>query len=217
MLIYRNVCRLSGITLVAALLGCTSIRVARNAPTPGQDYQVYRQLVVSGVAQVDAALRGLDNLCAQATQNPRPAYNHFAKAVQRLEMDSLKVREHTQAMHARGDAYFEHWEEDMAGADNPTARQRAAAHREQLKQSFAVVLAAGQQVGEHFPLFLAELQKLSAVLDQEPTLMGVAAQKALIMLADEEGKRVQDGLERILAEMNTMTALLRTPQADDRH
>ena len=209
--------RLLVIALVAALVGCTSTQTAPKAPNPLEDYQVYRQLVVSGIAQVDAALRALDNLSAEANRNPRPAYEHFAKVVGRLEVDSIKVREHTRAMRARGDAYFEHWEEWMAGAANPAVRQRAAEHREQLKQSFEAMLAAAQQVREHFPPFLAELQKLSAVLDQEPTLAGIAAQKALILSADEKGKQVEEALERILAEMNTMTALLRAPEAAAGH
>ena len=213
----RSVGRLFAIALLAALVGCTGTRSATQAPTPRQDYQVYRQLVVSGITQVASALGALDNLCAEANRNPRLAYEHFAKAVERLEVDSITVREHTRAMRARGDAYFEHWEERMAGSDNPAVRQRAAEHREQLKQSFEAMLAAGQQVREHFPPFLAELQKLSAVLDQEPTLAGIAGQKDLILSADEKGKQVQEGLERILAEMNTITALLRAPEAADSH
>ena len=201
------------ITLAVALLGCASTETASKAPTPQQDFQTYRQLVVSGIAQVDAALRALDNLSAQANRDARPAYEAFAEAVRRLEVDSIKVREHTQAMRTRGDAYFEHWEEWLAGVNNEGVRQRAAEHRAEMKQSFEAVRAASQQVREGFRPFLTELQKLCAVLDQEPTLAHIDAQKSLILAADEKGKQVQQSLERILAEMNTMTALLRTPDA----
>jgi hypothetical protein len=166
---------------------------------------------------VDSTLRALDDLSAQADRDPRPAYEAFARAVERLEVDSVKVREHTQAMRTRANAYFEHWEEWMAGGDNESVIQRAAEHREELRQSFEAVRAASQQVREGFRLFLTDLQKLCAVLEQGPTLAHIDAQKKLILAAGEKGKTLQQNLERILAEMNTMTALLRGPDGTARH
>ena len=74
-------------------------------------------------------LRALDEISVQANRDPRPAYEAFAKAVHRLEVDSIKVRARTQAMRARGDAYFEHWEEYLAGVKNEQVRQLAEEHR----------------------------------------------------------------------------------------
>jgi hypothetical protein len=208
---------LSLLALAAALAGCAGTGTARKAPAPVQDYQLYRQLVVSGIGQVDATLRVLDDLSARADRDPRPAYESFARAVEQLEVDSVKVREHTQAMRTRGDAYFEHWEEWMAGGENEPVRQRAAEHREELRQSFEAVRNASQEVREVFRLFLTDLQKLCAVLEQEPTLAHIDAQKNLILAADEKGKTVQQNLERILTEMNRMTALLRGPDGSAGH
>jgi membrane-bound lytic murein transglycosylase len=205
------------IALTAVLPGCASTDPVSKAPTPRQDFQEYRRLVVSGIGQLDATLRALDNLSAQANRDARPAYEAFAQAVQRLEVDSIKVREHTQAMRTRGDAYFEHWQEWLAESSNEGVRQRAAQHQEELKRSFEAVRAAAQQVRDGFRPFLTDVQKLCAVLDQEPTLAHIDAQKNLILAADEKGRQVQESLERILAEMNTMSALLRAPDATAKH
>jgi Protein of unknown function (DUF2959) len=214
---HRNLRWLAPIAFAAILPGCASTDTAQKTPTPRQDFQTYRQLVVSAIGQVDAALRALDNLSAQANRDPPRAYEAFAKAVERLDVDSIKVREHTQAMRARGDAYFEHWEEYLAGVNNEGVRQRAAEHREELKQSFETVRATSQQVREEFRPFLTELQTLCAVLDEAPTLAHIDGQKSLILAADEKGKQVQQNLERILAEMNTMTALLRGTDGSVKH
>jgi hypothetical protein len=62
-----------------------------------------------------------------------------------------------------------------------------------------------------FRPFLSDLQKLRAVLEADPTLARIDAQKALLLAAKDKGRQVQQGLDRILAEMNSMTTLLRPP------
>jgi len=205
----RQLCWLPLVALGAALLGCASTETARKEPTLRQDFLEYRQLVVLAMGQVDATLRALDEVAVQANADPRRAYAAFAKAVQRLEVDSVKVRARTQAMRARGDAYFERWEEYLAGVRNEEVRRRAEEHRAELKQSFEGVREASQQVREVFRPLLSDLQKLRAVLEAEPTLVRIDSQKSLILAAKDKGRQVQQGLDRILAEMNAMTALLR--------
>ena len=213
----RQLCWLPLVALGAALLGCASTETARKEPTLRQDFLEYRQLVVLAMGQVDATLRALDEVAVQANADPRRAYAAFAKAVQRLEVDSVKVRARTQAMRARGDAYFERWEEYLAGVRNEEVRRRAEEHRAELKQSFEGVREASQQVREVFRPLLSDLQKLRAVLEAEPTLVRIDSQKSLILAAKDKGRQVQQALDRILAEMNSMVALLRPPAAAARH
>jgi len=193
----------------AVLLGCASTETARKEPTLRQDFIEYRQLVALAMTQVGATLSALDEVAVQASGDPRRAYGAFAKAVHRLEVDSIKVRSRTQAMRARGDAYFEHWVEYLAGVKNEEVRRRAEEHRAELKRSFDGIQEASQQVREVFRPLLSDLQKLRAVLEAEPTLVRIDAQKSLILAAKDKGRQVQQGLDRILAEMNGITALLR--------
>ena len=126
-------------------------------------------------------------------------------------MNSVKVRARTQAMRARGDAYFEHWQEFLATVDSEPVRKLAEEHQAELKQSFEQVRLASQQVREVFRPFLSDLQKLRAILEASPTLAHIDAQKDLILAAKDKGRQVQQGMDRILVEMNSMTALLRPP------
>jgi hypothetical protein len=197
--------------LVVALIGCATTETGPKTPTLRDDFIQYRQIVVQSMALIDATLRSVDEISAQAHQDPRPAYATFAKQVQRLEVGSIKVRAHTQAMRARGDAYFEHWQEYLGTVKNEQVRQLAETHRSELKQSFDQIHLAAQQVREGFRPFLSDLQKLRAVLEADPSLARIDAQKDLILAAKDKGRQVQQGLDRILAEMNSMTALLRPP------
>lgn len=193
----------------AALIGCASTGTAPKQPTLRQDFFEYRQLVVLAMTQVDASLRSLDELSAQANTDPRRAYAAFARSVHRLEVDSIKVRSRVEAIRARGLGYFENWEKYLAGVDNAEVRRRAEEHRAELKQSFEDTREASERVREAFRPLLSDLQKLRAVLEAEPTLVAIAAQKSLVLAAKDKGRQVQQGLDRILAEMNGMTAMLR--------
>ncbi len=201
----------SSVAIAAFLIGCASTETSRKEPILRQDFLEYRQIVVQATSQIDAALHALDELAVQANRDPRPAYQAFAKAVHRLEVDSIKVRARTQAMRARGDAYFEHWEAYLAGVDNQQVRKLAEQRRPELKRSFEQAQLASQQVREGFRPFLSDLQKLRATLEADPSLARIDAAKESILAAKDKGRQVLQGLDRVLAEMNSMTALLRPP------
>lgn len=201
----------------AALIGCASTDAARKEPTPRDDFKEYRQIVVQAMSQVDVTLRALDEISAQANRDPHPAYAAFAKAVHRLEVDSIRMRARAQAMRARGDAYFEHWETYLAGVNNEQVRRLAEEHRPELKQSFEQARLAAQQVREVFRPCLSDLQKLRAVLEADPSLTCIDSAKSLILAAKDKGRQVQQGLDRLLTEMNSMTGLLRPPGAIPGH
>lgn len=197
----------------AALIGCASTDSARKEPTPRDDFREYRQIVVEAMSQVSGVLRALDEVSVQAHQDPRPAYEAFAKAVHRLEVDSIKVRARAQAMRARGAAYYEHWEAYLAGVKNEQVRELAKQHRAELKESFEQARSAAQQVREVFRPFLSDLQKLRGDLEADPTLARINSEKNLILAAKDKGRQVQQELDRVLAEMNSMVALLTPPGA----
>ena len=198
--------------LVAAavvLAGCANTGTGRREPTPGQDFKEYQRIVVQAMSEVDAMLRSLDQLSVQASRHPHRAYQAFAEAVSRLEVGSIEVRARAQAIRVRGEAYFAHWTENLAGVKNEQLRQLAQEHQAELKESFNQIRLTSQQIREAFRPFLSDLQKLRAVLEAKPTLAGINAEKDLILATGDKGRQVQEGLDRILAELNSITALLR--------
>ncbi len=194
--------------LAAILSGCASTNTSRKEPTPRDDFFEYRQIVVQAMSQVDAALLALDEIEVEANRNPRKAYEAFAKAVHRLEVDSIRVRARTQAMRARGEAYFEYWDKYLSGVEDERVRKLAEEHRAELKRSFEQGQEAAEQVRGSFRPFLTDLQKLRAVLEAEPGLARIDAEKSLILAAGEKGRQIQQGLDRLLSEMNSWVALL---------
>lgn len=201
------------VVALSILLGCATAGKSAKAPTPRDDFREYRQLVVQAMSDVDRTLHALDELSIQALKDPRPAYAAFAKAVHRLEVDSIKLRSRTQAMRARGGAYFEYWEKYLAGVDNEQVRALAEQRRPELRQCFEQAQKGSQQVREEFRPFLTDLQRLRAVLESDPSLARIDAQKNLILSAKDRSRKVEQGLDLVLLEMNSMVALLRPGNA----
>jgi hypothetical protein len=194
--------------LAAIVSGCASTNTNRTEPTPLEDFYEYRQIVVEAMSQVEAAMQALDEVEVEAIRNPRKAYAAFAEAVHRLEVDSIRVRARTEAMRARGEAYFEYWEKYLSGVKDERVRKLAEEHRAELKRSFEQGQEAAEQVRGCFRPFLSDLQKLRAVLEAEPNLARIDAQKSLILAAGDKARQIKQGLDRLLAEMNSWVALL---------
>ncbi len=203
--------------VAAVLIGCATTGTSSKEPTLRDDFIEFRQIVVRAMDRIDFTMRALDDLSVQADRDPKAAYRAFCKAVHELEVGSMRVRARMQAMRARGDAYFERWENYLANVDNEQVRKLAKEHRPELRQSFERGQQATQQVRETFRPFLSDLQKLRAVLEADPSLSHIASEKDLLLAAAEKGRQVQQGLDRILAELNCMVALLRPPEASPKH
>ncbi len=196
----------------AVVVGCASTKPAQQEPTLREDFLEYRQLVVLGMKEVGATLRALDEVEVRANHEPRPAYRAFAEAVQQLEVDSVRVRARTAAMRARGSAYFDNWEKYLSTVPREEVRRLAQEHRAEVRKSFDEIQAASQQARETFRPFLTDLQKMRAVLEANPSLVRIDEQKALFLATKDKGRQVQQALDRILAEINSIIAIL-TPRA----
>jgi hypothetical protein len=205
-------CRVGLWLLVAAAagwFGCATTRQACNAANTAEDVAAFRQIVVQFTEAVGKTMQSLDQVIVQANRDPRKAIDDFALSVHRLEVDSVAARARTAAMRARGSAYFEQWQAHLAAAKDERVRKLAEEHRDKLKQSFEQGRLAMQQAREVFKPFLSGLKELRAVLESNPTLPGVDGAKESIRTARKQGRQVQEGLEAVLAELNTMATTLR--------
>src|SRR5215468_7543027 len=108
----KLVCHFVAIGLLAVLLatapGCASdkSKSASNLPVAREDVKELRQITADSIKAVNATLQSLDQVRAQAPCPPR-LFNSFTKDVQRLEVDSFKMRARAQAIRVRGQAYFD--------------------------------------------------------------------------------------------------------------
>ena len=122
--------------------------------------------------------------------------------MQRLEVDSFKIRARAQAIRARGDAYFEQWHEQLRSVKDPVARQLAEQRHDRLQERFAQIRLDSQQTREAFQPFMAGLRRLRNGLENDPGIAGTDSMKELIRKTRDNGQKVQAGLAAMLGELD---------------
>ena len=208
-----NMRKLAGSLLTAALAavaGCATQNMERKPPRPGQGLSEYRRIVIESQKDVADALRSLGRVSAQTNRCPPKMCAAFSRKVQWLQVESLKVRARVEAMQARGDAYFEHWDENLERITDPKVRGLVDEHRAQLQQRFNNIKQESQQAREAFRPFLSGLRKLNNALEKDPGTVGAVGTRDLIRATDENGRQVEQALAAIREELRSMK-LLATP------
>ncbi len=194
--------------VVTTLAGCATKDATTKVPQPKNGIAEYRMIVGESIQGIEAALRALDQVNAQTQSCPPKVIAAFSKEVERLQVNSIKVRSRTQALQARGDAYFEHWHENMVRMKDPKIRALAEQHRPELQQNFEKIKVASKQTGDAFRPFLSGLRQLCSALEENPGAAGADATRDLMRTTGEKGREVIQSLASIREELNTMTATL---------
>jgi hypothetical protein len=194
--------------LAMALAGCATNDVGGSAPQPRNGIAEYQQIAAAAQKSVRTALNALDRVSARTYPVPPRVVKAFSEEVERLEIGSVQVRARSQAIQARGNAYFEHWQENLARMKNPRVRELAAEHRASLEQSFGKIKLASQQTRQVFDQFLAGLHKLRTALENDPDTMTASSTQELVRATAQQGRQVEQGLAGIRDELNEMTAML---------
>jgi hypothetical protein len=207
----------SGVLLLAAvvtaLAGCATPDDASQPPRPQDGIAEYRQIVKDAHEAMGAALRSLDQVSAQTDRCPPKVLAAFSKDLERLEVESIQVRARSQAMLARGDAYFENWHENLARVENPKVRELAQQRRPEFQRSFANIKRNSDTTREAFKLFLSGLRRLQTTLEIDSASVGADATKDLIHVTKERGRQVEQGIAAVGDELKAMALMLTPPKA----
>jgi hypothetical protein len=197
---------------LAVIAGCSSKPAHSTSPAPRQDVSEYRQVATDARHAVQATLVSLNRTASQAPCPPR-VIRAFSNDVQRLEVDSFRLRARARAIRARGQAYFDQWQEHLSGVQDPAARQLAEQRRDRLQEQFARIRAATQQAHAAFQPFLAGLHRLRNGLENDPAIASTAPMKEVIRTTREEGEKVQASLDDILVDLDAVAAILKPERA----
>jgi hypothetical protein len=212
--------RLLALTLAAAVLaaGCASNDHSNSptpSPRPGSGIAEYRQVATNAQAAVRAALGSLASVSAQSNRCEPDVLSAFSAEVRRLQVESVQLRARSEAMQARGDAYFDHWHERLARIQDPEVRSLAQQNRTQLQQSFAEIKQLSQGGREAFKPFLSGLRQLRNALEHDPASLSGAETQSTIASTREQGQHVEQCLAGIERELDSMSAAI-TPAGKTR-
>lgn len=190
------------------LVGCASKTAPSEASRPGNGIAEYRRIATGAEQAIHAALDSLSEIAGQSNSCSPEVLYRFSEEVRRLQVESIQVRSRSQAMQARGDAYFERWHENMARVEDPRLRSLAEARRPQLQERFQQIKSLSQEAHEAFRPFLADLRQLRNALEKDLASIDAAPSRNWIRTAMENGKHAERCVGEIGRELDSMSAML---------
>jgi hypothetical protein len=203
-----GICRLGFAVLLALgfVAGC-----ATSGPKtlkPGEGIAEYRKIATDATAGIRAAMDSLAAVSAQSNRCAPGVLASFSNVVQQLQVKSVQVRARTQAMEARGDAYFERWQENLAQVKDPAIRALAEKNHPALQEGFHRIKLLSQEGRESFAPFIAGLRKVRNELEKDPASVATGATRELLATAHQNGEHVQRCLANIMQELDAAKALI---------
>lgn len=205
----NSVVALAALAVAAASLCAAAPAAAANykrADKTGTSIAEFRDEIVTIKKEVDAALIALDKVVTTADTDPRKAFKEFDKAVPRVESAATKARKRSDDMKAKGQDYFKKWEADLAAVSNPEVRALAETRKAQLQAAFENIKTTMEPAKEQFNPWLADLKDLQTYLSNDLTVGGIDAAKGMIGKSKSGGQQVQQSLDKVIAELNTIAA-----------
>jgi len=183
------------------------------ADKTGASIAEFRDEIVNIKKEVDATMVALDKIVTTVTTDPRKAFKEFDKAVPRIDDAAKKAKKRAEDMKAKGQDYFKDWEKELAGVNNPEIRQLAEERKAKLQATFGSIKSFMEPARDQFNTWLADLKDLQKYLSNDLTIGGVDAAKELIGKTKTEGQSVQQTMDKVIAELNTIVATLTPAKA----
>ena len=206
----------AALSVVAAqLITATTASAAgyKMADKVGAGIAEFRDEVLNIKKEVDATVASLDKVVTTAATDPRKAFKEFDKAVPRIDDAAKKAKKRAEDMRERGQAYFKEWEKELAGVNNPEIRKLAEERKAKLQTAFDSIKGFMEPARDQFNTWLADLKDLQKYLSNDLTIGGIDAAKELIGKAKTEGQGVQQSMDRVIAELNTIVATITPAKA----
>ncbi len=179
----------------------------------GASIAEFRDEILNIKKAVDGTVAALDKVVATAATDPRKAFQDFDKTVPELDSAAKKAKTRAEDMKARGQAYFKDWEKELAGVKNPEIQQLAAERKAKLQATFDSIKGFMEPARDQFNTWLADLKDLQKYLSNDLTIGGIDAAKELIGKTKTEGQAVQQSMDKVIAELNTIVATLTPAKA----
>ena len=179
----------------------------------GVDIAEFRDEIVDVKKAVDVTIAALDKIVVQATVDPRKAFKSFDTSVPKIDSAATKAKKRSADMKERGKQYFEKWEKDLAGVNDPEIRKLAEERKAKLQATFGNIRTTMEPARDQFTAWLANLKDLQKYLSQDLTVGGIDAAKELIAKSKKEGAEVQQMLDKVIAELNSVVATITPAKA----
>jgi len=152
--------------------------------------------------QIASVFTALNQLITQPGVDLRPQFKDYVKAVDRLDSVAGKLGKRSEAMQAKGEAYFAEWDTQIAAINDADLKTLSQDRRNQALASYQKVRDNMVKGKEAFQPFMSVLRDIQNYLGTNLTNEGVAAMKSRVDTAKKDAIAVQDAANAVIAELD---------------
>ena len=191
-----------------AAVGCATRQQGQDKPRPGQGIIEYQELVEESQHAISRALFALDRVSLAAPCCSHRDIEKLSDEINRLQVDSLRIRARAQAIQERGDAWFQNWHQHIAEVSDPRIRDLANQHRSELERHFGAIKANAVETRASFRPFFNGLREIRTALEKDPAATQFGPMQDHIRATRARGQEVQERLAGTGRELESMRALV---------
>ncbi len=202
-----------GLVVIAAgagclLVGCGTTSGYKQADKTGEGIADFRTEILNGKKAIDQTMLALDQVATSAATDPRKAFEQYSKSIGNLQSAADKIRKRSADMQEQGKAYFAQWEQQLAQVKNPEIQQLAKERKAKLNEAFDNIRSVAEPLKTKFDPWMSDLKDLQTYLSNDLTVNGVDAAKSLFKKTKTDGTQVQQSMDALVAELNTISATI---------
>jgi uncharacterized protein YukE len=208
----------AAVSLVAGLLilaGCTSTGHQKSEAT-AEGLQSAADRISQSQTTRTATLAALNDLMNNPQPDLRPQFKKFTSLLKTWQDQIRDVESKSASMQAKGAAYFQKWDEELAKIQNEDIRKRSVARKEAVRKQFDKIREAYAEVDQKRRPLLADLADIQTALNADLTRAGLEAVKPVVKKANQDATPMGRAVENLVAEFKAlglaMSAVAPQPQ-----
>lgn len=182
----------------------------KEVPLPA-DLVQFKADVEATRAQTDLTLGKLDALIATTAGDLTAPYKAFAEAVAKLDADRNVVLKRGADMKAKGAAYFEQWEKQLAAMGTPEVKELAEKRKADLAAKYTALLETTAATREMSDALFGRLKDVEKVLGNDLNAEGLKAIAPLVEKVKEARKPVKENVDAIMGRLEEISAVYSRP------
>jgi hypothetical protein len=195
---------LSGVALASGLVtGCVSDNYHQGAST-GSALTHSSEMITKSSSQIDDSLAALNDLVSHPQPDLRKQFDAYENSVNMLDATAKDITSENEAMQARGAAYFNAWDDEIATMHNEDIRSRSEARRNQVAARFASISQQYDAARIDFQPYLSDLHDVQKSLSTDLTSGGLSAITEIAAKTTRDAAPLKETLARLSQEFKDL-------------
>ncbi|MHC5212161.1 MAG: DUF2959 family protein [Planctomycetota bacterium] len=193
--------------LAALCAGCTATGTERAQVARIGLHAAHARLADARLSAVEAQ-EALEALLATSSGDLVPVFDEFEKSVDALRAQAEAVSRLPERLRARGDAYFDQWEQDLTRVHDPSLRATSASRRGEALAAYNGVVGTMWTAQTVFDPLLSLMRDVRVVLGNDLTAGGLDSVRGMSERVAHENATVAERLDGLMAEVEVVADAL---------